>query len=321
MDNLNFDDLEIDEVEQYNQKIAQINNQMQQITARLAFPPSVQTAVAGFKVAEHYIGNGIPAYIAGAGMYYLFRNKKLSEMDREILVKKVRFLKKQIKELKKQRDAGVSASTGIMSATQLANYDYPKYDFQGKWENFFGNPSINCHYMVFGLPKSGKSTFCMHFAKYLADHQGQVLYVASEEGFSQTLQNKVNTFNLESDNISFSNYREFEPIREIAGNFDFLVIDSVNYINISPEQVEQLKEENPNLSLITIQQATKDGDYKGDTAYAHIADSIVRVQDGFAFQQGRFHEASEMMVFPKGKENKLIGYDGEEVGDDDLLQD
>jgi hypothetical protein len=243
--NLDFNDLEVDEVQQYNLKIGQLQNNLQQMTASLSFPTFVRTGVAGYKIAEHYIGRGLPAMIGGLAGAYFFKNRKLSDMDREIMLKKVNLLRKQISELKKQRDAGMSASEGIMSASQLANYDYPKYDFDGKWEAFFGNPSINCHYMVFGLPKSGKSTFSMHFAKYLADHQGRVLYVASEEGFSQTLQNKVNTFKLDSDNLAFSNARDYESIRNLVPQFDFIVIDSVNYIKITPEQVEELKSENP----------------------------------------------------------------------------
>lgn len=316
---LQFDDLEYDEAQQYNLKIAQLKNQLQQITSRLSFPPYVQTSLAGYKIAEHYMGKGIPAVVGGLAGFYFFRNRKISDMDREIMLKKVNVIRKQIGELQRQRDAGVSAAQGIMSADQLSNYAYEKYDFDGKWEKFFGNPSINCHYMVFGLPKSGKSTFCMHFAKYLADNFGSVLYVAAEEGFSSTLQNKVNTFNLNSKNVAFSNFREYEPIREIAGQFDFLFIDSVNFIKISPDEIEQIKKENPDLSIITIQQATKDGSYKGDTAYAHNCDSIVKIIDGFAFQQGRFHESSEMQVFPKGKQSKLIGYDGEEVDESNEL--
>jgi KaiC/GvpD/RAD55 family RecA-like ATPase len=44
--------------------------------------------------------------------------------------------------------------------------------------------------MVFGLPKSGKSTLCIDFAKFLAEYHGKVLYVAIEEGFGYTLKEK-----------------------------------------------------------------------------------------------------------------------------------
>lgn len=306
---MDFDDLEVDENQIYETKIGALKNQLQRITSRLSFPPFVQVGVAGYKIAEHYIGQGLPAIAGGIAGAYLFRNKKLSDMDREILMKKVSAIRNQIKQLERQRDAGVSASTGIMSARDLEQYEYAKYDFEGRWEQFFGQPSINAHYMVFGLPKSGKSTFCMHFAKYLADNFGDVLYVASEEGFSQTLKNKMINFGLTSDRMHFGNYREAEPIMEIAGNYDFVFIDSVNFIAITPEQIRELKHNNPNLSLITIQQSTKDGDFRGSQEYAHDSDSIVRIENGIATQQGRFQEQSQMRVFPKSEKKEVIEYE------------
>ena len=306
---MDFNDLEIDENQIYDNKINALKNQLQRSTARLSFPPFVQVGVAGYKIAEHYIGKGLPAIAGGIAGAYLFRKKKLSDVDREILMKKIGAIRQQIKQLEKQRNAGESASTGIMSAHDLAEYDYAKYDFDGRWEQFFGQPSINAHYMVFGLPKSGKSTFCMHFAKYLADNHGDVLYVASEEGFSQTLKNKMTNFGLKSDRMHFANYRESDPIMQVAGNYDFVFIDSVNFIDISPEQIRQLKHENPNLSLITIQQSTKDGDFRGSQEYAHDSDSIVRIESGIATQQGRFQEQSQMMVFPKSEKKEVIEYE------------
>lgn len=306
---MNFDDLEIDEEQIFNTKINALKNQLQRATARLSFPPFVQVGVAGYKIAEHYIGGGLPAIAGGIAGAYLMRNKKLTDMDREILMKRIGAIRTQIKQLERQRDAGANAQTGIMTARDLEQYEYPKYDFDGRWQQFFGDPSINAHYMVFGLPKSGKSTFCMHFAKYLADNHGSVLYVASEEGFSQTLKNKMVNFGLTSDNMNFANYRESEPIMDVAGNFDFVFIDSVNFIDISPEQIRELKHNNPNLSLITIQQATKDGDFRGSQEYAHDSDSIVRIENGIATQQGRFQEQSQMMVFPQREKKEVIEYE------------
>jgi hypothetical protein len=312
---MNFDDLEVDENQIYNTKINALKGQLQKITARLSYPAFVQVGMAGYKIAEHYIGKGLPAIVGGLAGAYLTRNKKLSDMDRQILLNKVNAIRNEIRALERQRDAGESATTGIMSARDLEQFEYPKYDFTGRWNQFFGDPSINCHYMVFGLPKSGKSTFCMHFAKYLADNHGSVLYVASEEGFSQTLKNKMTNFGLTSDNMHFSNYREAEPIMDIASEYDFIFIDSVNFINISPEQIREMKHKNRNLSLITIQQATKDGDFRGSQEYAHDSDSIVKIADGIATQQGRFQEMSQMMVFPKKEKKEVIAYD--EIGNSD----
>lgn len=306
---MNFDDLEVDESAIYQSKINALKNQLQKITARLSFPPYAQVGLAGYKIAEHYIGKGLPAIVGGIAGAYMFRNKKLSDLDREILMKKVTAIRGQIAQLERQMNASNSSQSGIMSARDLEMYEYAKYDFDGRWNQFFGNPSINCHYMVFGLPKSGKSTFCMHFAKYLADNHGSVLYVASEEGFSQTLKNKLTNFGLTSDRMHFSNFRESEPIMDVAGEYDFVFIDSVNFINISPEQLRELKHKNPNLSLITIQQSTKDGNFRGGQEYAHDCDSIVKIEDGLASQQGRFQELSQMMVFPKREQREVIQYE------------
>jgi len=312
---MDFNDLEVDENQIYETKINALKGQLQKITARLSYPAFVQVGMAGYKIAEHYIGKGLPAIVGGLAGAYLTRNKKLSDMDRQVLLNKVNAIRNEIRALERQRDAGESAMTGIMSARDLEQFEYPKYDFTGRWNQFFGDPSINCHYMVFGLPKSGKSTFCMHFAKYLADNHGSVLYVASEEGFSQTLKNKMTNFGLTSDNMHFSNYREAEPIMDIASEYDFIFIDSVNFINISPEQIREMKHKNRNLSLITIQQATKDGDFRGSQEYAHDSDSIVKIADGIATQQGRFQEMSQMMVFPKKEKKEVIAYD--EIGNSD----
>lgn len=304
-----FDDLEVDENAIYNQKIAQLQAQLQNVTARLSFPPYMQIGVAGYELAKHYGKSQMAGVLGGIAGAWMFKNRKISDTDRQILLKKVQVLRSQIEQLKKQRDAGVNAAQGIMSAEQLAEYDYPKYEFSDRWTQFFGHPSINAHYMVFGLPKSGKSTFCLHFAKYLADNHGSVLYVASEEGFSQTLQNKVKNFKLNSKNMAFSNFREYDKIKDIVGNFDFVFIDSVNYIQVTPEEIEEMKEANPNLSVVTIQQATKEGDYKGETAYAHNCDSIVKIVDGIATQQGRFQEQSQMEVFPQRGKKEVIQYE------------
>ena len=123
-------------------------------------------------------------------------------------------------------------------------------------------------------------------------------------------------FGLTSDNMHFSNYREAEPIMDVASEYDFIFIDSVNFINISPEQIRDMKHKNRNLSLITIQQATKDGDFRGSQEYAHDSDSIVKIVDGIATQQGRFQEMSQMMIFPKREKKEVIAYEDQIIKSD-----
>ena len=55
---MDFNDLEVDENQIYDTKINALKDQLQKITSRLSFPPFVQVGLAGYKIAEHYIGKG-----------------------------------------------------------------------------------------------------------------------------------------------------------------------------------------------------------------------------------------------------------------------
>ena len=81
--------------------------------------------------------------------------------------------------------------------------------------------------------KNGKSIWSFQFANYLTRF-GKVLYIAAEEGFSATLQQKLVEFGGISDNMYFANYRNFEQIREALkqNDYEFVVVDSINFINL-----------------------------------------------------------------------------------------
>jgi hypothetical protein len=300
---LDFGDIDdIDYEGQLQAKKDKLQHELRVLSSQIAFPPAIRQAVGMGAVASHYIGGFLPA-IAGAIVgYKLTKNKALTEIDKKIILNKILSKRKQLEQLERIDARNTSAIDGIMSSVDLMDYDYDKYEFTGKWQKFMGQPSIGFHAMVFGIPKSGKSILCTQFAKYLSDNFGSVLYVAAEEGFSMTLQNKLREFGMASENLHYANFREYEQIRTALQNndFNFVFLDSVNFMKITPEQMRELKQENPNTAFITIQQATKDGKFRGSQEYAHDADVIINVANGVATQQGRFAEPSVLRVFKKG---------------------
>ena len=320
MESLNLNDLnEIDDSKEIQKQIDQLNVEIRTLATRLAFPPSIHGIVGGSAMGGHVIG-GLGGYVAGAALgYYLAKDKKLSDVDRQILVNKIRHKKSEIAELQKELGGQGGVINGIMNSQDLVNYKYKSYKFNGEWKDLLGQPSTNFHMMVFGSPKQGKSILCVQFAKYLSENFGEVLYVASEEGFSATLQSKVRDFSMANGNLDFANFREYSEIEEAVtnGSYDFLFIDSVNYIRMSPEDVENLKKANKRMAIITIQQATKDGKYKGDTAYAHNCDIIVKVKEGIAYAQGRFAAPAEMPIFDF-EETEDNGDEGVSLGDENF---
>ena len=51
------------------------------------------------------------------------------------------------------------------------------------------------------------------------------------------------------------------------------------------------------MALITVQQATKDGKFRGSQQFAHNCDIIIEVIQGVAHSTGRFAPPSEMAIF------------------------
>ena len=198
-----------------------------------------------------------------------------------------------------------------MSADKLARMDYDVYDFDGEFFDLVGKPARPFHCMVFGRPKQGKSIFSFQFARYLSQF-GKVLYIASEEGFGGTLQKKIKDFGLQDNQfVNFSNAKGMEEMRKVIPGHDFVFIDSVNYSRLEVEDVEQLKREFSKTSFITIQQATKGGQFRGSQEYAHNCDIIIEVISGVAHQTGRFQAASEYEIFKQPEEEA-----GESQADD-----
>jgi len=263
--------------------------------------PKISHAVALAGVAKHYFGGGVPMVIGGLLGYLIGSQSEVNDADKREIIQGIL---QSSQALQRSREQGTEmidgeANDGIMSASDLMNFKYNKYDFFGKWGDFVGQPSINFHAMIYGRPKQGKSILSVQWAKYLSENFGKVLYVDSEEGFSVTLQKKVMEFAMDNPNLDFANFRDFEQIKNAVnrGGYRFVFIDSVNYIRITPEDVEDIKAENPQTAFITIQQATKNGNFRGSQEFAHNCDMVIRVEAGMASHQGRFQEPTEMAVF------------------------
>lgn len=259
-------------------------------------PPKYTYAVALGALAKYYFGDSAAALVGAAVGYAIGAGSEVKVEDKRAIVE----------EIFTPRPQGGSAfeimtgtDGGIMSAGQLLRYKYDEVPFTGEWLAFIGRPSVKFHAMIYGRPKQGKSILSVKWAKYLSENFGRVLYVASEEGFSKTLQKKVAEFAMDNQNLDFANFRDFEQIKSAvnAGNYKFVFIDSVNFIKITPEDVEDIKAENPTTAFITIQQATKSGQFRGSQEFAHNCDVVIRVENGIAYQQGRFAEHTEMAIF------------------------
>jgi len=174
----------------------------------------------------------------------------------------------------------IRPSGGVMTATQLRNMTFDLLTVKNAYGSLFGRPERGFAMAVYGLPAQGKSTFAAQLAYDLAVDNGNGIYFSAEEGFSQSLQNKGNTFN--TDHLLFSDHKTLSSVRiELRRtHYDIVVLDSIQQIGITPDELVSLRDENPRTSFIYILQARKDGDFKGNNRYAHDADIQIKL-DGY----------------------------------------
>ena len=274
------------------------------LQAKLEYPPAVRLGILGGIVGT-YFGGGLGTAVGALGGFLLGNKQKIEGIDKEVILNQIAALQDELRKVAESGQLTEGEISGIMNSQELMNYRYDCYPFQGKWHNLIGDPGKRFHMMVFGRPKQGKSIFCVQFANYFSQNFGRVLYVAAEEGFSVTLQKKIREFGMANNNMDFANYRDYSQIRAAlqAKPYKLVFIDSVNFIKITPEQIEELKAENTGTAFVTVQQATKGGQFRGSQEYAHNCDIIIEVIAGTAHQQGRYQVHSEMPIF-EGPEKK-----------------
>jgi len=197
-------------------------------------------------------------------------------------------------------------SQNLMNSIDFAKLHFNSIGFTGKWFDLIGDPSPGFTAMVFGRPKMGKSYLCVDLAGYLARNHGTVLYVANEEKLDATLQMKLNDKEVKHENLFVSDY-----LPEDLSKYQFIILDSVNKLGLSPKDLENLKKKNPGKSFIFIFQTTKDGKFKGANAYQHDVDVVIEVPErGRATQFGRFNQGGEIAIFedvPVGETEELNG--------------
>ncbi len=184
--------------------------------------------------------------------------------------------------------------TKIVKSTNIRNKVFNIIKFTGDFKPVIGNPSNPFVFMIYGSPGSGKSSFSLMLSKYLSKHHNfSVLYWATEEGISYTIQEKLERFNAYDDNLYIADEKPNN-----FSNYDVFVIDSITHANITFEEIQYIEKTNPKLSIIFVLHATKDGKYRGFTTWEHWADTVLRAEKGTIYtQKNRFGANGEMKIY------------------------
>ena len=179
----------------------------------------------------------------------------------------------------------------VVNSLDLVKMKFSKLGFKDKWLRFIGNPSSHFNMMIFGRPKFGKSILAVDFAGYLAHYHGSVLYVAKEEGIDEELKQKLKS-------VAHPDLDTIGDLPKDLSPWDFVFLDSVNKMRLTPQDLEGLKERYPNKSFVSIFQTTKDGKFRGSQEFMHDMDVVIEVPEkGKAVQFGRYNQGGELNIF------------------------
>lgn len=186
----------------------------------------------------------------------------------------------------------------VVSSDYYKKQIIPELKFSPKWKYLMGNPSENFFAMVYGVRGNGKSTLCIQFADYLHRNHGKTLYLSSEQpGINKALQSLANEFDTKFDFHTKANKLNTEAAIKIIKGYSFVVIDSINHIGWSADQIELLRQKCPNTGFLCIFQSTKDGNFKGSEEFAHNSDIIIECKSMMAYQtKSRFSQPSNIPI-------------------------
>lgn len=181
----------------------------------------------------------------------------------------------------------------VMNSVDFSKLEFNSIGLKDKWLKLIGDPAPGFSAMVFGKPKMGKSYLCVDFAGYLARNHGPVLYVAREEKLDATLQKKLKDKEVAHPDLFVSDFlpKDLSP-------YQFIFIDSVNKLGLTPQDIERMRIDNPGKSFIFVFQTTKEGNFRGTNQFQHDVDVVIEVPEkGKAVQFGRFNQGGEMDIF------------------------
>ena len=126
----------------------------------------------------------------------------------------------------------------------LENKNFKTLPFTGVWYDSFGCPARDCKWFIYAKSGSGKTSFMIQLAAYMANFYKKVGYVSIEEGISESFKKAVRR----ADNAEKENYNRIylydratldELIQEIETRktVKFWIIDSIDSLQMTPQDI------------------------------------------------------------------------------------
>lgn len=186
---------------------------------------------------------------------------------------------------------------GVMTVDEARKAKFRPVELSGEWLKLIGEMCLPTNFLVYGFGGSGKTSFVLLFTQYLASLGYRILYVAREQYNTPTFTELLNRLNI----VVGENFKIVKDIDVLnPKDFDFVVLDSKDDMNIELPSFVKLKEKYPTQSFIMISQGTKDGNFTGTGRWRNVVDVMVFAEKGLiktGMDKNRWGGSGEMRIY------------------------
>ncbi|MGY0034413.1 ATP-binding protein [Pedobacter sp. NJ-S-72] len=181
---------------------------------------------------------------------------------------------------------------GITPA-ELDSIKFDVFEFEGEWYEAYDHPETNGVWFIWGDSGNGKTSVTLKLVKYLTTFKKKVIYNSLEEGRRKTMQDAFRKANMKEVNGKFimvqESMAELTVRLKKRGSAEIVVIDSIQYANMTFLQYRAWRKLHPTKLIIILSQVTGKQP-KGQMAKDVMSDADLKiwVEGHRAISKGRF---------------------------------
>ncbi len=204
-----------------------------------------------------------------------------------IYIEKIKTLEKQkllpVKTVTKKKQQTKHSTKNIntkdgVGGSDLLNMKFNTFTLNSELGRFLGELDKNkTAFALTGDSGAGKSYFSFELAKVFVENGFSAKYFALEEGLGKLTQNKVRAYGLGND-ITITGNGTLRDVRRDAKQYDLIVIDSFQKLNVKAEEFERLRQDFPKTIFIIIFQKTSSGAMRGGSSIKFNSSATIDVQ-------------------------------------------
>lgn len=186
---------------------------------------------------------------------------------------------------------------GITPA-ELDAIKFDEFDFQGEWFDAFEKPETSGVWFIWGNSANGKTSVTLKLLKYLTTFDKKGVYNSLEEGRRKTMQKVFRKVNMKE--VTGKVIMVQESIEDLIerlkkrGSAEIVVLDSIQYANLSFKQYLALKKLFPKKLFIILSQA------EGKMPTGRMARSVMFDADLKIWVEGHRAISKGRYIGPKG---------------------